>query len=267
MTEEQSNQGPLVGDLTGAGKLADSKLVNKVYDDALSPLMTQLGELGEDVLKTGRLLLFPLQVLAAQHDRFAKWVKRLAEAVPEERRQDAPPSVAGPILRQLTFRAEEDPVADLYLNLLARAMDKERSDEAHPAFINIIGQLSPDEALVLLVLRDDSVVIETEWKIDTETGRVYDPVTTKNTFPVERVTQPERLIMYYRHLDSLGLVRYAEGMKNISRRTGRDNSVTCSMRNPVRTNIAITDFGRLFIGACVSDDFVPLTQANPTSGD
>ena len=44
---------------------------------------------------------------------------------------------------------DDNPLTELYLNLLARAIDKERCDEAHPAFVTIIEQMSPDEAMVM----------------------------------------------------------------------------------------------------------------------
>ncbi|WP_211960885.1 Abi-alpha family protein [Cupriavidus plantarum] len=35
------------------------------------------------------------------------------------------------------------------MNLLSRGMDRERVGEAHPAFIQIVGQLAPDEAVLI----------------------------------------------------------------------------------------------------------------------
>jgi hypothetical protein len=51
------------------GNLVPKELLNKVYDDAVSPSAKQIGRLGEDVIKTARLLLSPLQVTAAVGDR------------------------------------------------------------------------------------------------------------------------------------------------------------------------------------------------------
>ena len=59
----------------------------------------------------------------------------------------------------LRFMEDENPLTELYLNLLARAIDKERCNEAHPAFIKIIEQMSPDEAMVLYVLNGDCPLV------------------------------------------------------------------------------------------------------------
>src|SRR5208337_3598331 len=80
--------------------------------------------------------------------------------VPEDRQQEAAPSIAIPILMDLRFMEDDNPLTELYLNLLARAIDKERCNEAHPAFAKIIGQMSPDEAMVMYVMRDAQVRLD-----------------------------------------------------------------------------------------------------------
>lgn len=71
MDDGDSNSGPTVGDFTGLGKVVNSQVANRAYDDALSPAMRQVGGLSEDLLKTFRLFTAPLQLAAAYHDRFA----------------------------------------------------------------------------------------------------------------------------------------------------------------------------------------------------
>lgn len=75
-------------------------------------------------------------------------------SLPEEQRVEAKPSIAGPVLRSLKWIEEGNVLADLYVELLKRAVDKDRMSEAHPAFVGIIDQLSPEEARFLLILRD-----------------------------------------------------------------------------------------------------------------
>ncbi len=60
------------------GKLVPKEAINKLYDDALSPSVKQLGKLGEDAMKTARLILAPLQLTAAWQDRFAAMVEACA---------------------------------------------------------------------------------------------------------------------------------------------------------------------------------------------
>lgn len=59
------------------------------------------------------------------------------------------PSIAGPALQGLAFSHEETQLKELYLNLLASAMSGSSSKRVHPAFVEVIKQLSPDEAILL----------------------------------------------------------------------------------------------------------------------
>ena len=143
-------------DLTGLGKiaeslvkLADSKLVVKAYDDLLADAMRVGGHTLADTVKAFRLFTAPIQLLAVAQDRLAAFCDRVRAKVPEDRQQEAAPSIALPILMDLRFMEDDNPLTELYLNLLARAIDKKRCNEAHPAFVKIIEQMSSDEAMVM----------------------------------------------------------------------------------------------------------------------
>ncbi|HVV07420.1 MAG TPA: hypothetical protein VHC96_24505, partial [Puia sp.] len=58
--------------------------VDKVYSDALAPAMRQIGKTLESVAKTSRFLLAPFDYLAAQHDRWGRYLNKVAEKVKEE---------------------------------------------------------------------------------------------------------------------------------------------------------------------------------------
>jgi hypothetical protein len=223
---------PIVGDLAGVGKLADSKLANRTYDDALSPLMSQLGKLGEDVAKTARLILAPLQLLARGQDRFAEWMKQLAKDVPEERRQEAPAHIAGPVLQNLVFMEADNPLTRLFLELLKRAIDKERCHEAHPAFVEILKQLSPDEAMMLWLMRTPKTGKDGKTPVYEFKYRPPDD------FP--GLPHPEHTSAYALHLTSLKL-----GDCFVSHQWGTHQKDT----------LRLTDFGQLFIKACIPGDF------------
>jgi hypothetical protein len=61
-------------------------------------------------------------------------------------------NVAGPALEGLRFTGEEPALRDMFINLLATSMNKDTATRAHPAFAEIIRQLTPDEALIVQYL-------------------------------------------------------------------------------------------------------------------
>ena len=123
--------------------------LNEIYKDLLQPAAKEVGGALESVAKVGRLVLLPIDALAPFSDRLRGYFKRIAEQVPEERRIEAHPQISGPVIESLRYVREDNIIADLFVNLLSRAIDQDRVGEAHPAFVSIISQLSSDEALII----------------------------------------------------------------------------------------------------------------------
>lgn len=138
-------------------KLGDTKIVGKIYDDAFAGAFQEFGGLLTDAVKAARLIATPIRAMGLWQDRTARWLERSIKGIPEERRIEPAPSVAGPIMLELAFMEETNPLADLYVNLLARAMDRDRAKEVHPAFVKIIGQLSPIEVMLLEFLSETEI--------------------------------------------------------------------------------------------------------------
>lgn len=90
--------------------------------------------------------------------KFADDFQSRAAAIPADRLAEPSALIAAPILNALAFAHEAPILKDLYLNLLARSMDRQHSESVHPAFVETIRQLSPEEAeLIKSVLRDFGV--------------------------------------------------------------------------------------------------------------
>lgn len=80
--------------------------------------------------------------------------------IPEERLSTPSPSVAIPAMQGLAYSVDAPDLKDMYLSLLATATDERVKDDAHPSFAEIIKQLSPPEANLLLeVLRAEALPV------------------------------------------------------------------------------------------------------------
>lgn len=154
-------------DLAGIGRILDSKVAQRAYEDVASEPARQVGHLSTDIVKTFRLFTAPIQLLATAQDRFERWLGKLRDSVPEDRQVEAAPEIAGPALMNLRFLSEENQLRYLYLNLLRLAIDRDHRAEAHPGFIKVIEQMSPYDAQFLQQLAkvapiDDKVSKDTE---------------------------------------------------------------------------------------------------------
>lgn len=130
-----------------------------VYQDVVQPAAQEVGKALQTVAKTVHVALAPVSALVWGYDQIKDFVSsKVAERlknVPPENIVTPKPNVAGPALESLRYTGHEESLSDLYANLLAASMDKATATGAHPAFVEIIRQLTPDEAkLVSLFLRE-----------------------------------------------------------------------------------------------------------------
>jgi hypothetical protein len=205
-----------------AEAIAKQVPVRDVYEDGLSKPTKQTGELLTDIVKTLRLALFPVQALSALQDRYSKFIDRSIRQVPEQQRTPPAPQILGPVMEAIRYEPADTPIDEMFSELLSRAMDNERVNEAHPAYPFLIRQLSSDEARILAALF----------------GRTYDRVHTsdydRNTnlfsghkveiddLPRDNLDFPQNVSFYMTHLANLGfketrkpssMVREASGDK------------------------------------------------------
>jgi hypothetical protein len=90
-------------------------------------------------------------------DTFPQEMGAKVADIPDENLITPPASIAVPALQGLSYTFEEPSLKELYLNLLATASDDRRADQAHPAFAEIIKQLSATETgLLNMVLSRES---------------------------------------------------------------------------------------------------------------
>jgi hypothetical protein len=83
---------------------------------------------------------------------FAEELSIKLENVPEDNLQAPKASIAVPLLENLSHVTEEEKLKELYLSLLAKAMDDRQGEDAvHPSFVHIISQLSATEARYLRI--------------------------------------------------------------------------------------------------------------------
>ncbi|MEI8194812.1 MAG: DUF4393 domain-containing protein [Phycisphaerae bacterium] len=261
-----------ITDVTGLGKLIESEVAKKAYGDVLAPAATELGKMGGDVVKAARLLLFPIQMMGNWQDRYASYLKSIVDAVPEERRVEAPPSIAGPALQSMYFLEDGNPLQELYLNLLRRVIDRDRQHEAHPAFPKIIEQMSPDEAVLLCYIKSClkhrsmnyaqpnwSYIPIVFWDGPIDTNCVVPPPSRppispsgEYVIPIDGLVYPQRMKVHISRLRQIEIIKWDGNMLD------DDDYSTQSWCAGFMT---LTPFGKLFVNACVPDvEFLPDRQ-------
>jgi len=229
-------------------QLVGRENIAKLYNDSISEPAKEFGKSLSDIVKTMRLFLAPFQIAAAYQDKLSKYLEDVRNSVPDQNQIDCDPQIAAPVLEKLKFVKDESYLKELYLNLLRRAIDKERVNEAHPAFVIIIDQLSSDEAIMIDKLAKSEYNGSLEYKKQTivEVGALPEAeLINVNNLSTELLTFPENIELYVNHLRYLNiieLVEYTVGAPDQS-----DQHKPATFFNIVH----LTKFGQLFYNACV----------------
>lgn len=238
-------------DLEKLANILGQDTVKKIYEDGASVPLQETSKVVTDLVKAARLFTAPIQLLATYQDRLSKYFDKVRGTVKEENQIEAPSSISGPIIERLKYLEDENYLTDLYLNLLSRAIDKERVQEAHPAFYHIIDQLSSDEAMILYIIKEEPIYYDYTMDMfvdDNSRYRFRNPIIKRDTTPKDKIAFNEHFNMYIRHMESLNLIFW---------RKTNENSINDEKGNQlgtdIRTQIELTEFGHLFVKACIPD--------------
>ncbi len=142
MTEGLDNLAGAVGDTL--------KTAPTFYEDALQPATQESGKILALIPRAVNAALVPLHKWIAEREyNLAETEKLLAqklEHVGEDKIVTPDPYVAVPAIQAISYSMDSESLRNLYANLLANAMNLETKNSVHPAYIETIKQLSPDDA-------------------------------------------------------------------------------------------------------------------------
>ncbi len=164
MSDENTDNTSSSQPLTATAQVAKDLMELAKNDENTVAASKNFGESAVIISKTIKNCLLPLAAVnfgidkAKKYfeDRFKKDLEEKIQSIPAENIVEPKASIAGPALQNLAFSHEEPNLKDMYLSLLSSAMNSEKNDDAHPAFVEIIKQLTSEEARLLpLFLKDD----------------------------------------------------------------------------------------------------------------
>ncbi len=167
MAEEEQSTG--MADTATSVATAVGELIRAAGDsNEAKQAGAEVGKVLVTVTKALNNVLLPLAALNNGFDRArAYFDKRFGEDVAEKTKQIPPEKliepkilIAGPIIQNLAFTLEDPPLKEMYLELLGKSMDERQQGKAHPAFVEIIRQITSEEAKELkAVLRANQIAI------------------------------------------------------------------------------------------------------------
>lgn len=132
---------------------ASSSVLGKAYDDLVHPSAKSLGNTISLVPRTIGVWLCGWEKWVVNGEES---VKRTIDAVgnrtdniPEEHLVEPPAHIAVPAIQQLAYCYDSADLREMYAKLLLSTMDDRTAEYVHPSFVQLLKELSPDEAKLL----------------------------------------------------------------------------------------------------------------------
>jgi len=261
------------GGLIGETAKAVAELAKSVpiYQDAIQPAAKEAGKSLHLVTRAVNAALTPVEGLVWGVEKIRDFVRERVAAklsnVPPDEVQEPKPHIAVPAIEALRYTGAESDLAELYANLLATSMDKATAYRAHPAFVDMIKNMSPDEAKIMrfLALSGDQPLINIKLVNEQRHFRIVHRHLSLIGIK-SQCAHPPLAANYLDNLERLGLVdtpdRYIatealyQEIENHPQVISLKDSLTKVDGAKVeieKLKIEITDLGKQFIRACVVD--------------
>ena len=254
-----------------------SVIIREVYGDSLKPGVQQVGTALGTLFGLGNTILWPVAwlnekakiALQANLERY----RRKMENTPEDEVCAVLPEVGVPILEKLSYVTDEE-LSEMYIELLAKASQKQSANVAHPSFVNIINNISPDEAILMRSILINKAIpydaipyieVRAPNRNDKNRWTTFHPMILSPTL-LSELTYPDNGSAYIGNLSGLGIFnvisdRYMSG-ENLYEPIEAYARVIYPEENYdqidvklqlVRGAIWVTPFARLFFQACFSN--------------
>lgn len=191
---------------------ADGVLV-EVYKDALSPAVKPIGEILSFLPRTVKVAFNGVEKWLINKEETlrltAESVREKIKDVPEEKLVEPEPYVAIPAMQQLSYCVNNEELRELYANLLVSSMSADKKWQVHPAFVDIIKQLTPDEAKFIRNLRPfvsiSNPLIDVRIEYD-QNGGGRTIISNFTNVGLDKIDCPQNIGSYIDNLERLKLI-------------------------------------------------------------
>lgn len=257
-----------------------ASVLGKAYDDLIHPSAKSIGNTVSLVPRTIGVWLRGWERWVVNGEESVRLtiaaVGERAVEIPETHLMEPPAHVAVPAIQQLAYCYDSAELREMYANLLLSSMDDRTAEFVHPSFVQILKEISPDEAKLL-----------GKFAIDEFSDRATVPMIDLRSVPSDSLVpskwasilegyneccvgvceHPERSLVYLGNLERLGILESRESYVENDKETFEkyeSSEAICRAKEKTtlgdnmrfdyrRWSYQVTDFGANFIKTCVSE--------------
>lgn len=187
-------------------------LFPKFLDNAISPVATSVGNTLSSVwdIVFGGIDSYSEKIKYKRNynvEQFRQELDSKVSAIPEEKLVEPPLHIIGPTLEASKFYFENEELRSMFANLIASSINIDSIKNIHPSFVEVIKQLSPDEAKIIKYLkRGNFGFINVNFQL--EKGGKYTLVRNFSEISfLANCEKPEDITVYLDNLDRLSLIQ------------------------------------------------------------
>lgn len=146
-----------MNDTEGFFKEVGKKIpIDKLYDDVLHPA---LSEVGKGLQGAVRLSLAPITAMVWGYEKISAYLDQAIpeyfekRRIPKEKIASPAPAIAVPTIEAMRY-ADKEVLRQMYVDVLGASMNVDTANFVHPSFVEVIRQLTSDEARLIRELTD-----------------------------------------------------------------------------------------------------------------
>ena len=195
------------------------------YNDIGKPVLKPIGETIGLIPRAIKAALLPVEKWVLGREYNLEETKKILEYKLQKLNPDLietpEPYIAVPTIQYISYCMDSKELRDMYANLLANSMNKMIKGAVHPGFVEIIKQLSPDEAKLLkqiCIIGHSIPVINIRY-----VNSKYEGVTVfyyfSNIGEIAGCENPFDITKYFENLQKLGLIKESDGFSSLVDKT------------------------------------------------
>lgn len=246
-------------------------VLEKVYDDVVHPVANTTGKIVDLIPKVIYTALLPLRKWINDREEYfeetGQIVTKKLENVEEEKIVTPELYVAVPAIQALSYSLDNNELKNLYANLLASAMNTDTQEYVHPAYVEIIKQLSPVDALIFkeIMSRECIPAIDLWYcEIKSAEGQLIE----RNITSI-KISSHKTMSASIDNLKRLGIIESPVESSELADKDAYNNILNSENYKDIKSNfkeriegyefyddkksIKATDFGEMFYQICVKD--------------
>lgn len=245
----------------------DGEVQNKFYDDLLHPSLYKLGLFCADFPKRLKQWFKRNPTYTQNPENIDKFVDAVWDKLKNEPPENITPPEAYviiPALQALSYSLDNDELRNMYADLLVASIKMSSKPYVHPAFIDIIKQLAPDEARILKVINQNTAMplLNIVLSSPQGTGTTLIESNISHFLTRPEIECKEKISSMLINLDRLGLIdikssRLTEptaynkllDLDNVKEYLAKE--IGTYRYSTVQAYMRITDFGKAFCEICL----------------